>query len=76
MDPSWNITHNGKLLDVERYMLAPEKIELGRGNLFASEEQRTRILALMLENMGIDAAVRLGPANLWREAVKELCPDL
>jgi len=50
--------------------LAPEKIEMCEGKLFWSDEQRLTMLALLLENLGIDAAVGLGDAALWREATE------
>jgi hypothetical protein len=42
------------------------------GKLFNSDEDRLHVLALLLESVGIDAAVRLGPPHLWREAVNEI----
>jgi hypothetical protein len=51
--------------------LCPEKIELIEGKMFWSEEQRLNMLALLLENVGIDAAVRLGDPSLWKQAVQE-----
>lgn len=50
----------------------PEKIELIQGQLFWTEEDRVRMLALLLANVGIDKAVRLGDPALWRAAVAEL----
>jgi len=32
----------------------------------------TKCLALLLENVGIDKAIRLGDAEVWREAISEL----
>jgi len=43
-----------------RYDLAPEKIEMIEGKLFWSERDRLRMLGLLLENVGVDKAVRLG----------------
>ena len=68
----WNIGRDGKLINLDRFMLAPEKIELVKGKLFASEEQRLAMLGLLLENMGIDAVIQLGPPELWRQAVKRV----
>ena len=39
---------------------------------FWEDEERLNLLAMLLENVGIDAAVRLAPANVWREALDEL----
>ncbi len=49
----------------------PEKIELIEGQLFWSEEDRLRMLALLLANVGIDRAVRLGTREDWQAALKE-----
>ena len=43
-----------------------------RGKLFWSEEERLTLLALLLENVGADKAVRLGEPAIWREAVDAL----
>ncbi|MFN8558236.1 MAG: hypothetical protein U0531_13140 [Dehalococcoidia bacterium] len=40
--------------------MTPEKFEMIDGKLFWSDEERLTMLALMLENVGIDAALRLG----------------
>ena len=56
----------------ERYYLAPEKIELISGKMFWDDAQRLRMLGLLLENVGADAAVRLGDSAVWRAAVAEL----
>jgi hypothetical protein len=54
----------------EKYhKLCPEKIELIEGKMFWSDEERLAMLGLLLENVGIDAAVALGDAELWRQAV-------
>lgn len=55
-----------------RYELTPGKIELIKGKLFWSDEERLTMLALLLENVGVDRAVTLGPPALWREAVASL----
>jgi urease accessory protein UreH len=68
----WRIGRDGKLINVERFMLAPEKMELVAGKLFASEEQRMAMLGLLLENVGIDAAIELGPPELWRKAIDQI----
>jgi hypothetical protein len=55
----------------EKYhKLCPEKIELIEGKMFWSDEERLAMLGLLLENVGIDAAVALGDAELWRQAVE------
>ena len=55
-----------------RYQLTPEKIEMTGGKLFLSEEERLNMLALLLENVGADQAVRIGDPSVWRAAVAKL----
>ena len=55
-----------------RYALLPNKLELIQGRLLWSEEERLTLLALLLENVGIDQAVKLGEAATWRSAVADL----
>ena len=75
-DIQWDIRREGRAWKGEevmaRYYLAPEKIELIHGRLFWDDEQRLRMLGLLLEQMGADAAVRLGDPGVWRDAVAEL----
>ena len=56
----------------ERYQLTPEKFEMWKGRLFWEDEERLLMLGLLLENVGIDAAVRLGNPAVWRAAIAEL----
>ena len=56
----------------ERYYLAPEKIEMIEGKLFWTDEERLTMLALLLENVGVDQAVRIGDPAVWRAAVAKL----
>ena len=64
----WNIRREGRAWEGtearSRYSLTPEKIELIQGRLFCSEEDRVVMLALLLENVGADKAVRLGDPNV------------
>ena len=55
-----------------RRELTPEKIELIGGRLFWSDEDRLAMLALLLENVGVDRAVRIGDPAVWREAIAAL----
>ena len=57
---------------LERYNLTPEKFEMVRGKLFWNDEERVRLLGLLLENVGVDRAVRLGDPKIWKAAVAEL----
>lgn len=63
----WNRTE----IEQKYYKLCPEKIELIEGRMFWNDEQRLNMLALLLENVGMDAAVRLGDPALWKQAVDE-----
>jgi len=56
----------------ERWQLTPEKFEMDDGRLFFDDEQRLLLLGLLLENVGADAAVRLGDPSVWRAAVADL----
>ena len=56
----------------ERFSLTSEKFEMVKGQLFWSDEQRVTLLALLLENVGVDRAVRLGDPKVWRGAVADL----
>jgi hypothetical protein len=76
--PEWNIQREGRAWQgseaMARFELAPEKFEMTYGKLFWSDEQRLVTLGLLLENVGIDAAIRMGDPRIWREAIAEL-PD-
>ncbi len=52
--------------------LTPEKLELFSGYLIApqdSPDERRRLLALLLVNLGLLEAVKLAPEAHWREAL-------
>ena len=71
----WHIKREGQEWKGEmfnkRIYQAPEKIEFV-GGIFTSEEERLRVLAMLLENLGIDKAIRLGNPADWKAAVAEL----
>jgi len=73
---TWDIRRVGRAWTgderMQRYALTPEKLEMVRGKLLWSDEERLRLLGLLLENVGIDRAIRLGDPNVWREAVAHL----
>jgi hypothetical protein len=75
-DVKWDIRREGRAwhgAEIRaRYALAPEKIELIEGKLFWTEKDRLTMLALLLENVGVDQAVRLGNPDVWREAIAQL----
>jgi len=71
----WDIWRDGHAWGSEalsRYQMTPEKTEMLDGRLYGTEEERLTMLALLLENVGADKAVRLGEASVWRAAVAAL----
>jgi hypothetical protein len=75
-DPAeWDIRREGQQWSGERFerrlYQAPEKIEFV-GGIFVDETERLTVLAMLLENLGIDKAVRLGRPEDWKAAVAEL----
>jgi hypothetical protein len=63
----WNRTE----IEQKYRKLCPEKIELIEGKMFWTDEQRLNMLGLLLENVGIDAAVSLGDLAIWKQAIDE-----
>jgi hypothetical protein len=45
------------------------ELEISGGKLFGSDTTRMLILGMLLENMGMDATVRLGDLARWKEAI-------
>ena len=75
-DPTeWKIEREGReWKDNEfnkRIYQAPEKIEYV-GGIFVDEGERLTVLAMLLENLGIDKAVQLGNLEDWKAAIAEL----
>jgi hypothetical protein len=71
----WDIRREGHAWGAEaldRLELAPEKLEMIAGKLYWDDEERLTMLGLLLENVGIDKAIRLGDPRLWREAIAAL----
>ena len=72
----WDIRREGRSWEGDeawdRYQLTPEKTEMTDGKLYWDDEERLTMLGLLLENVGIDRAIRLGDPRLWCEAVAEL----
>jgi hypothetical protein len=60
---------------MQRWGLTPEKMEMVDGKPFDTEEQRLLMLGMLLENVGADAAVRLGDPQVWRDALARLVVD-
>lgn len=57
---------------LERWNRTPEKFEMFEGKLFWDDEERLALLGMLLENLGADAAVRLGDPAVWKAAVAGL----
>jgi hypothetical protein len=74
--PKWDIRIEGRAWGKDeawaRFVLRPEKIEMVKGKLLSTEEDRETLLALLLENVGADRAVQLGDPEVWRAAVAKL----
>ncbi|MBC8044403.1 MAG: hypothetical protein IAF08_13275 [Rhizobacter sp.] len=72
----WNIGREGRSFtraEIDaRHQVLPEKTEVIDGRFFWTEEDRLNVLAILLENVGIDKVVRLGNPELWKAAVSEL----
>ena len=72
----WDVRAEGRAWQgpeaMARYQLTPEKMEMTGGKLFWSEEERLNMLALLLENVGADQAVRIGDPSVWRAAIAKL----
>ena len=71
----WDVRLEGRAWGPEglsRFYMVPEKTEVVEGKLFWSDEERLTMLALLLENVGVQQAVRIGDPNVWRAAVAEL----
>ena len=74
-DVDWDIRREGRAWGSQtrqRAELRPEKLEIWNGKLLWSDEDRLLLLGLLLENVGADAAVRLGDSKTWRDAVASL----
>jgi hypothetical protein len=72
----WDIRREGRQWRGEEFLKrvyqTPSKMEF-KGGIFINEQQRLTVLAMLLENLGIDKAVRLGKPDDWKAAVAELC---
>jgi hypothetical protein len=72
----WDIRRKGHAwgkATMEKYLTDyPEKPEVVDGKLFWSEKDRLNVLAMLLENVGVDKAIRLGDPRVWRAAIQGL----
>jgi hypothetical protein len=57
---------------LQRIRLFPARAEMIDGKFFWEEEDRLIALALLLENVGIDKAIRLGNPEVWKAAIDSL----
>lgn len=75
-DSDWDIRREGRAWQgreaMARYELTPEKLEMSEGKLLWYDQDRVKLLGLLLENVGADRAVRLGNPAVWRAAVAAL----
>ncbi len=77
MDPTnwdWDIRREGRRWTAQEFERrcdqAPEKIEYS-GGIFGSERERLVVLAMLLENLGIDRVVQFGKLEDWKAAIAE-----
>lgn len=74
--PNWDVRNKGRTWSKdeawERFEHIPHKSELISGELSWTDEERENVLALVLELVGADRAVRFGRPEVWREAVGKL----
>jgi hypothetical protein len=75
MPIEWDIRREGHRWSHEefdkRINQAPEKIEYVNG-IFASDRERLNVLGMLLENLGIDRAIRFGKLEDWKTAIEAL----
>ncbi len=72
---AWDIRREGRRWTREevnrRLYQAPEKIEFA-GGIFSNDRERLTVLAMLLENLGIDTAVHFGKLADWKAAIADL----
>jgi len=75
---SWNIGVEGRKWNAEevraRAELIPPRIEVIDGMMLWSDEERIQLLAMLLENVGTQAAVKLGSPKVWKQALDRVAP--
>jgi hypothetical protein len=75
-DSAWDIRRDGRAWKGEearqRFDLTPEKLEMIGGKILWDDDERVKLLGLLLENVGADRAVKLGDPAVWRAAVEGL----
>jgi hypothetical protein len=72
----WDIRNEGRAWDKDEFWarleLRPPKLEIAKGRLLGSQQDRETLLCLLLENIGADRVVELGDPEVWRAAVAKL----
>lgn len=76
-EPRWpSPTPDPAPINIDLYMrFTPEKLELIEGYLIdgpESPEARLKLLALLLTNAGLKAALRLASRQAWEQAMREV----
>lgn len=75
-DSDWDIRRQGRAWEHDearqRWELTPEKLEMIEGRILWDDDERVKLLGLLLENVGADRVVRLGDRAVWRAAVEAL----
>ena len=75
MPATWRIERQPRAWTAEefrtRYEFLPEKFEVIDGKLLLGRNDRINLLAVLLENVGVDAAVRLGRWETWQQALDD-----
>jgi hypothetical protein len=66
----WDIHRQGQPITRQQYYSLPHApLELLDGYLYACQEYRITLLGALLQNVGLEAAVRLGDLAVWKEAI-------
>jgi len=73
----WDVHREGRAWTQEEFEVRADrlvelKFEISRGRLFWREETRRMVLGMLLENVGMDAAVRMGDPARWKAAIDTL----
>ena len=73
LDTDWDIRREARSWSAtetrNRGEFRPEKLEIWEGKLLWSDDERTALAALLIENLGADRIVRLGALQVWVDAV-------
>ena len=76
----WDIHREGRSWTADEFTVRADrlielKFEIYRGRLFWNEETRRMVLGMLLENVGIDATVRMGDPARWKEAIDKMLAE-